>query len=277
MCQATKPLSILESGYFFCCEFYTNKAMEVGGEMTVVVKNVSYAFEKNGESVISNLNMEVRQGEFVSLIGKSGTGKSTILRLLTGLLKQDEGEILLRNKEIALGDVGYMPQKDLLLPWRTVLDNIMMASEIQKDLQLTKEEARKWLERVGLKEYESALPKQLSGGMKQRVAFLRTLLTGKDVLLLDEPFGALDALTKKEMQSWLLSIWQDLNKTIIFITHDLEEAVYLSDRIFLLHRNKKVEEIVVDLPRPRDPDIFHSEKMMALRLELEKRISNETD
>ena len=251
--------------------------MEVGGKMMVIVKNVSYAFEKNGESVISNLNMEVRQGEFVSLIGKSGTGKSTILRLLTGLLKQDEGEILLGNKEIALGDVGYMPQKDLLLPWRTVLDNIMMAAEIQKDLQLTKEEARKWLERVGLKEYENALPKQLSGGMKQRVAFLRTLLTGKDVLLLDEPFGALDALTKKEMQSWLLSIWQDLNKTIIFITHDLEEAVYLSDRIFLLHRNKKVEEIVVDLPRPRDPDIFHSEKMMALRLELEKRISNETD
>lgn len=244
--------------------------------MTVVLKNVSYAFEQGGANVISNLNLEVRQGEFVSIIGKSGTGKSTIFKLLTGLLKPDEGEILLNDKEIKLGDVGYMPQKDLLLPWRTILDNVIIASEIQKDLQLSKEEAMVWLQRVGLIDYVHALPKELSGGMRQRAAFLRALLTGKDVLLLDEPFGALDALTKKDMQSWLLSLWQDLDKTVVFITHDLEEAVYLSDRILLLHRDHSIEEIAVNLPRPRQADMLHSFQVMALRRELEKKIANET-
>jgi len=248
--------------------------------MALILKNVSYSFtneDKQKKNVISHLNMEVQQGEFVSIIGQSGTGKSTILRLITGLLQQDEGEIQINQKDISLGDVGYMPQKDLLLPWRTILENIMLASEIQKDLRITKEEARMWLKRVGLIDYENALPKQLSGGMRQRVAFLRALLTGKDVLLLDEPFGALDALTKKEMQAWLLSIWQDLNKTIVFITHDLEEAIYLSDRILLLHRKKELEEITVALPRPRQPEMIHSQKIVALRQELEKKISNETD
>ena len=121
--------------------------------MTLVLKNVSYSFkneEKQENKVISHLNMEVHQGEFVSLIGKSGTGKSTILKLITGLLKQDEGEILINNKSISLGDVGYMPQRDLLLPWRTIIENIMLAAEIQKDLHITKEEARMWLDRVGI-------------------------------------------------------------------------------------------------------------------------------
>ncbi len=247
--------------------------------MTLVLKNVSYAFkneEKQENKVVSHLNMEVHQGEFVSLIGKSGTGKSTILKLITGLLKQDEGEILINNKSVSLGDVGYMPQRDLLLPWRTIIENIMLAAELQKDLQITKEEARMWLDRVGLLEYQHALPKQLSGGMRQRVAFLRTLLTGKDVLLLDEPFGALDALTKKEMQSWLLSIWQKLNKTVLFITHDLEEAVFLSDRILLLHPNQTLEEIPVPFSRPRSPELIHSIELFRLRQELEIKISNET-
>ncbi|WP_322091012.1 ABC transporter ATP-binding protein [Cytobacillus massiliigabonensis] len=252
----------------------------MGENMALVLKNVSYTFKNNGKQhnkVIAKLNMQINQGEFVSLIGKSGTGKSTILKLVTGLLKQDEGEISLNGKRLSLGDVGYMPQRDLLLPWRSIIDNIMIAAEFKKDLQITKEEARKWLNHVGLIEYENALPKQLSGGMRQRAAFLRALLTGKDLLLLDEPFGALDALTKKEMQSWLLSIWQELNKTILFITHDLEEACFLSDRIILLHPNKKVEEINVNLPRPRYPDLLHSTELCGLRHKLEKKIANETD
>ena len=248
--------------------------------MTLELKNVSYSFkndEKQKNEVIAHLNLEVHPGEFVSLIGKSGTGKSTILKLITGLLKQDEGEILINNKSVSLGDVGYMPQRDLLLPWRTIIENIMLAAELQKDLHISKEEARMWLDRVGLLEYEYALPKQLSGGMRQRAAFLRTLLTGKDVLLLDEPFGALDALTKKEMQSWLLSIWQKLNKTVLFITHDLEEAVFLSDRILLLHPNQTLEEIPVPFSRPRSPELNHSIELFRLRQELEIKISHEMD
>ncbi|TCJ03430.1 ABC transporter ATP-binding protein [Cytobacillus praedii] len=248
--------------------------------MALVLKNVSYTFTNKGNQsnkVISELSMQVNRGEFVSLIGKSGTGKSTILKLVTGLLTQDEGEISIDGKPISLGDVGYMPQRDLLLPWRSILDNIIISAEFRKDLQITREEARHWLNRVGLIEYENALPKQLSGGMRQRAAFLRALLTGKDLLLLDEPFGALDALTKREMQAWLLSIWQELNKTVLFITHDLEEACFLSDRIILLHPNKKVEKINVDLPRPRFPELLHSTELAGLRHELEKKIANETD
>ncbi|MGX9135154.1 ABC transporter ATP-binding protein [Rummeliibacillus sp. JY-2-4R] len=248
--------------------------------MTLILKDVSYSFtneQKQKNKVISNLNLEVQNGEFVSIIGKSGTGKSTILRLIAGLLVPSEGQIQIDQKYITLGDVGYMPQKDLLLPWRTILDNILIASEIQKDLNISKDEARTWLKRVGLSEYENALPKQLSGGMKQRASFLRALLTGKNILLLDEPFGALDSITKKEMQTWLLSIWQDLKKTICFITHDLEEAIYLSDRIILLHPNFQIEEISVDLPRPRAAKMLHSQKIIELRQELELKIANETD
>lgn len=246
--------------------------------MTLVMKDVSYSFvnaDKERNKVISELNLEVNQGEFVSIIGKSGTGKSTILRLITGLLEPEEGEVSIRGKAITLGDVGYMPQRDLLLPWRTIIDNIMIAGEVQKGLIITKEKAREWLDRVGLLDYENAFPKQLSGGMRQRVAFLRALLTGKDVLLLDEPFGALDALTKKEMQTWLLSIWKELDQTVLFITHDLEEAVYVSDRILLLSKNKPLEEILVHLPRPRTPEMQHSTALVTLRQELEKKIAND--
>lgn len=245
--------------------------------MTLELQNVSYSYQngKRENNIITNLSFKVSGGEFVSLIGRSGTGKSTILKLITGLLNQDEGEILINNKSITLGDVGYMPQRDLLLPWRTIIENIMISAEIQKNHQLTKEEARTWLERVGLLEYENALPKQLSGGMRQRVSFLRALLTGREVLLLDEPFGALDSLTKKEMQAWLLSLWQDLNKTILFITHDLEEASFLSDRILLLYPNKKIEDIPVHLKRPRELIMLHDQELITLRQSLEKKIAYE--
>lgn len=240
------------------------------------MKNVSYSFMNENQQrnkVLTDLNLTINQGEFVSLIGRSGTGKSTILRLITGLLTPEEGSITIHGKPVELGDVGYMPQRDLLLPWRTIIDNIMIAGEVQKGLHITKEKARSWLERVGLLEYETALPKQLSGGMRQRAAFLRAVLTGKSVLLLDEPFGALDALTKKEMQMWLLSIWQELDQTILFITHDLEEAVFMSDRIALLATNAPLEEIAVDLPRPRTQEMQHSIELLTLRQELEKKIA----
>ncbi|MBA4537994.1 ABC transporter ATP-binding protein [Bacillus aquiflavi] len=246
--------------------------------MTLYLHNVTYGIIDNSgnkKNIINKLNLQIDKGTFVSLIGKSGTGKSTIFKLIAGLINAEEGEICVNGHPASLGCVGYMPQRDLLLPWRTVLENLMLVREIQKDSLVTKEKAREWLERVGLLEYENALPSELSGGMRQRVAFLRTVLTGKEVLLLDEPFGALDALTKREMHSWLLSFWQQLNKTIFFITHDLEEAVLLSDKIILLHPNDQAEEFKVELPRPRNAQMIHTVEMIKYRQNLEKRISNE--
>ncbi len=245
--------------------------------MTLELKNVSYAFkDRNQENkILSNLSLTVPNSEFVSLIGRSGTGKTTIFKLITGLLNQDSGEVFLNGKAITLGDIGYMPQRDLLLPWRTILENIMISAEIQKKNGLTKDKAREWLQRVGLLEYENSFPNQLSGGMRQRVSFLRALLTGKELLLLDEPFGALDSLTKKDMQAWLLTIWQELNKTVLFITHDLEEACFLSDRIFLLHPDKTLEEIQVNLKRPRKLDMLHEKELITLRQSLVKKIAYE--
>lgn len=243
--------------------------------MTLLLSNVSYTFPTREQALITNLNMAIEPGEFVSLIGKSGTGKSTILKLISGLIKQDAGVIELNGQSISLGDIGYMPQRDLLLPWRTTLENMMLAGEIQKEAKKSKDYARDWLKRVGLEAYENAYPHQLSGGMRQRVAFLRTLLMDKEVLLLDEPFGALDALTKSDLQTWLLSIWGELDKTILLITHDLEEACLLSDRIILLHQAGQVEEIDVAFSRPRHNAQRYTEPFIALRQELERKVADE--
>lgn len=217
----------------------------------------------------------VKPGEFVSLIGSSGSGKSTLFKLITGLLEPDQGEILI-NGEISgtrLGKVGYMPQKDLLLPWRTVLDNVMLPLEVEgKRGSLS--ETQQWFSRFGLAGFEKAYPRELSGGMRQRAAFLRTIMTGKDLLLLDEPFGALDALTKRNMHSWLLGLWEELAKTVLFITHDLEEAILLSDRIYLLG-GAAVREWQVNLSRPRHSELIYQPEFLELRQELERLIHHE--
>ncbi|MGZ4162282.1 MAG: ABC transporter ATP-binding protein [Neobacillus sp.] len=224
--------------------------------------------------------MDVKSGEFVSVIGASGSGKSTLFKLITGLLEPDKGLIRIdgQQSENRLGKVGYMPQKDLLLPWRTVMDNVLIPLEIKREKKQGKmAEIREWLTRFGLAEYEHAYPHELSGGMKQRVAFLRTIMTGRDLLLLDEPFGALDSMTKHNMHSWLLELWGDLQKTVLFITHDLEEAILLSDRIYLLSGDGKgkVKEMPVDLPRPRRSEIIYQSEFIAMRKELEMLIHNE--
>jgi putative hydroxymethylpyrimidine transport system ATP-binding protein len=219
----------------------------------------------------------VNAGEFVSVIGASGSGKSTLFKLVTGLLEPDQGEILINGQETGkrLGSIGYMPQKDLLLPWRTVLENVVLPLEIKKDSKQSKLlEIREWLTRFGLADNENDYPHELSGGMKQRVAFLRTLMTGKDLLLLDEPFGALDSLTKRNMHSWLLGLWGELQKTVLFITHDLEEAILLSDRIYLL-KEENIQEWQVPLPRPRSSELIYEPEFMAMRKELEWLIQHE--
>ena len=200
--------------------------------------------------------------------------------MITGLLEPDQGEVNIDGQETInrLGKVGYMPQKDLLLPWRTVVENVLLPVEIGKENKRQKlPEIQEWLARFGLMEYENAYPDELSGGMRQRVAFLRTLMTGRNLLLLDEPFGALDSMTKRNMHSWLLGLWGELQKTVLFITHDLEEAILLSDRIYLLQGEgtQSLQVVEVNLERPRSPDLIYQQEFITIRKELEQLIHAE--
>jgi ABC-type nitrate/sulfonate/bicarbonate transport system ATPase subunit len=243
----------------------------------LLIQELSYSFEEE-KPIFQGLTLDVKRGEFVSVIGASGSGKSTLFRLVTGLLEPGQGDILIDGQKTGkrLGSVGYMPQKDLLLPWRTVLENVVLPLEVTKESKQARlSEIREWLARFGLAEFENAYPNELSGGMKQRVAFLRTLMTGKELLLLDEPFGALDSLTKRNMHKWLLGLWEELQKTVLFITHDLEEAILLSDRIYLL-QGTGIKEMKVTLPRPRSSQLIYQSEFITMRKELECLIHNES-
>ncbi|MGG1688780.1 ABC transporter ATP-binding protein [Heyndrickxia ginsengihumi] len=247
------------------------------------IHDLTFSFQHGrGKTAIFNkLSMHVNTGEFVSIIGASGSGKSTLFRLIAGLLEQNSGDIQLNGERIVnrLGTVGYMPQKDLLLPWKTVLENVLLPLEISKvPKQKKMSEIKEWLSRFGLTSYEHAYPHELSGGMRQRVAFLRTIIAGRELILLDEPFGALDALTKRNMHKWLLELWGELQKTVLFITHDLEEAILLSDRIYLLPsgESQKIQEVHVDLPRPRRSEIVYQQEFIELRKNLECLIHDKT-
>jgi putative hydroxymethylpyrimidine transport system ATP-binding protein len=243
------------------------------------IKELTYAF-KGTAPIFQHLSMEVKPGEFVSVIGASGSGKSTLFKLITGLLEPDQGEVNIEGLDTKkrLGKVGYMPQKDLLLPWRTVVENVLLPVEIaNKNKRQKLQEIQEWLARFELTEYKNAYPDELSGGMRQRVAFLRTLMTGRNLLLLDEPFGALDSMTKRNMHSWLLGLWSELQKTVMFITHDLEEAILLSDRIYLIQGEgpQALQVVEVNLERPRSPKLIYQPEFITIRKELEQLIHDE--
>ena len=221
-------------------------------------RNVSKTFSGIDRSVpaLADVSFKVMPGEFVTIIGASGSGKSTLFNLCVGLLEPDQGGILIDGEKPVnrTGMVGYMPQRDLLLPWRNVLDNVIIPLEIQGfSKSESRQQALQMLPHFGLEKFETEYPTALSGGMRQRAALLRTWLTGRSTLLLDEPFGALDALTRKELQNWLLRVWQEFGRTVLFITHDVEEAVYLGDRVLVssARPGKIKREINIDLPRPR--------------------------
>ena len=206
--------------------------------------NVSFQYDVEDFSIIDHLSFDVQDGEFVSVIGASGCGKSTIFRLVNKLLLPASGEILVDGESIEKkrNYCGYMPQQDLLFPWRTVRENLLLPMEIRGGYSKTemREKADAALESVGLKDWGDKMPKELSGGMRQRAAFARTVLTGSDLLLLDEPFSALDYLTRISMREWLLEQWEREKKTVLFITHDVEEAVFLSSRILVVEDRKSV-------------------------------------
>src|SRR5436853_947016 len=205
---------------------------------------------------LAPITLSIPQGRFVSLIGPSGCGKSTIFNIIAGLLEPTGGRVMIDGVDATgtIGRVGYMLQKDLLLPWRTVLDNVILGMEIQGvPLREARQRALPLLLRYGLSGFEYLYPNSLSGGMRQRAALLRTLLFDTDVILLDEPFGALDAQTKLQMQEWLMQLWSDFQKTVVFVTHDVEEAIYLSDEIHVMgtRPSRTLEWIPVTLARPR--------------------------
>lgn len=229
--------------------------------------------EKAVLPTLERISLGVDEGEFVSIIGPSGCGKSTLFNIISGLEKPDSGSVILNGQEITgkRGFVSYMLQKDLLLPWRTVLDNCILDLELQG---VGKASARKkaaaLLEEFNLSEFASHYPGQLSGGMRQRVAFARTMLAGRKVLLLDEPFGALDAYTKSEMHNWLAEIWLKRRPTVLFITHDVEEALLLSDRVYVLtHRPARIKLVLrVGLPRPRTRELLVGDRFVELKSRL---------
>ena len=204
--------------------------------MKLCVENLSISFDK--QLILNHIDFQIRQGEFVALLGPSGCGKSTILNILAGLLSKETGIIKVDNQEIkGLSDhFAYMPQSDLLLPWKTILDNVTLYGQINHDSK-AKENALKEFKTFGLDGYQNSYPDQLSGGMRQRAAFLRTALCKADILLLDEPFGALDVITRNDMQEWLLDLRKQYNRTTLLVTHDIDEALFLADRILILsHR-----------------------------------------
>jgi len=222
--------------------------------------NVRFQYDSEDFSIIDHLSFTVNDGEFVCVIGPSGCGKSTIFRLVNKLLTPAEGTVLVNGTPIEKQKnyCGYMPQQDLLFPWRTVKENLMLPMEIQGGISKTEMEQRadQALESVGLKDWGKKSPKELSGGMRQRAAFARTVLTGSDLMLLDEPFSALDYLTRLSMREWLLEQWEREKKTVLFITHDVEEAVFLSSRILVVENmpvtHLKSIEVPAEYPRTRE-------------------------
>ena len=224
----------------------------------IEITHVSKTFHGDGRTVraLEDVSLTVMPGEFITLIGPSGSGKSTLFNLLVGLLEPDTGEICIDGDvcQERTGRVGYMPQRDLLMPWRSVLGNVIVPLELRGvPRETARARAQEMLPLFGLEDFAEAYPAALSGGMRQRAALLRTMLTDRDILLLDEPFGALDALTRRDLEDWLLGIWREFGQTMLFITHDVEEALYLADRVVVLSpRPGRVVRILdVNLPRPR--------------------------
>jgi ABC-type nitrate/sulfonate/bicarbonate transport system ATPase subunit len=224
----------------------------------LTIDNVSMTFSTQGGvfAALTDVSLTIPQGSFVSLIGPSGCGKSTLFNIIAGLQEPTGGRVLIDGIDATglIGRVGYMLQKDLLLPWRPLIDNIILGMEIQGvPRRGARERALPLLRKYGLGGFEQAFPNALSGGMRQRAALLRTLLFDTDVILLDEPFGALDAQTKLQMQEWLLQLWSDFGKTVIFVTHDVEEALFLSDEVHVMgtRPGRVVESIPITFPRPR--------------------------
>ena len=243
---------------------------------------LSKTFRKKDAEVeaLRDITINVRDGEFVSIVGASGCGKTTFLRLVNGLIPASGGGVTIDGKPVTKpgGEIAFVFQHDSLLPWRTVLANTILGPELQhRDRREAQANAAAFLKLVGLTGFESHYPHELSGGMRQRVNLARALTAGADVLLMDEPFAALDAQTRIVMQTELMRIWRETRKTTILVTHQIDEAVYLSDRVFVFtaRPGRLKQEVPIDLPRPRELEVKFSPEFVHLTNHIWKLIEEE--
>ncbi len=239
------------------------------------VSGITFAYEET--PVLADVSLELHEQELVSILGASGCGKTTLFHIISGLHKPQQGKVVLNGKDITgcPGQISYMMQKDLLLPYRTIEDNVILPLLLKGE---KKKEARKkvslYFEEFGLEGTQKKYPRQLSGGMRQRAALLRTYMFSSDVALLDEPFSALDTLTKGEMHRWYLDVMDKIHLSTLFITHDIDEAILLSDRICLLSGKpgRVTEEIVIEEPRPRKKEFNLTEEFLEYKRRILERL-----
>lgn len=241
----------------------------------LVVDGVTLAYEN--ENVIENVSVELHNNELVCLLGASGGGKTTLFNVISGLIMPDKGRILLDNEDITgkPGHISYMLQKDLLLPYKTIEDNVALPLILKgKNKKEARENAGRYFEEFGLEGTQKKYPHQLSGGMRQRAALLRTYMFSRNIALLDEPFSALDTLTKSDMHRWYLEVMDKIQLSTLFITHDIDEAILLSDRIYLLtgKPGRITEEIIIHEPKPRRKDFGLTEEFLQYKKSIIARL-----
>ncbi len=252
-------------------------------ELKGIRKTFVLSDDKNAQKVLAldGIDLTINLGEFLTIIGPSGCGKTTLLRIMASLAMPDEGEVIVAGEAVTEPGIkrAMVFQTFGLFPWKTVIDNVMFPLTVRKfPVAQAREIAMTQIKQVGLEKFTKAFPHQLSGGMQQRVGLARALSTGADILLMDEPFGAIDAQTRELMQEELMRIWQEEQKTVVFITHDLDEAVMLADRVLLMSRGPgRVRELIpVDLPRPRtDYDVRAHEEFIRVRAHLWHELRND--
>jgi NitT/TauT family transport system ATP-binding protein len=251
------------------------------GPTFVSVHDVSKTFEVDGDVVdaVERIDLSIAPGEFVTLLGPSGCGKSTLLMMIGGLETPSRGRIAVGGKTVTgpRPDIGVMFQDPTLLPWKSAVDNVLFPFQVTgRSVKEHRERAAGLLRRVGLGGFEGKRPSQLSGGMRQRVALCRALIGDPDLLLMDEPFSALDAITRDEMNVILMDMWQQYRKTVVFVTHSLREAVFLSDRVVVMSRRpgRILADVPINLPRPREPSIGETPRFNEICAVLRQKISD---
>jgi NitT/TauT family transport system ATP-binding protein len=254
-------------------------AGSLGSNRHIALVRVSKAYGKGGGAIpaIESITLDIARGEFLSILGPSGCGKSTLLMMMAGLVQPSGGSIEVEGKRVTkpLTDIGIAFQQDLLFDWRTALGNVMIQADMRGlDRDAARSKAAMLLERVGLRGFESRYPWELSGGMRQRVAMCRALLHGASILLMDEPFGALDALTREQMNTHLQNLWIADRPTAVMVTHSISEAVFLSDRVIVLSPRPAcfVFEQSIELPRPRTPAMRDSSEFVRFQRRLREAI-----